>query len=175
MTPAPRPLRKGLARLAEPYVLFPIVAAVLLVVIWSTTLHMIAIERSGAERSAAASALEHGETYEAQVVRALREIDQTLKFVKYAYEVNDGRIDLSRLKQDGLLLPQLVFTVSLADAQGRIIASTHPGGPPEVGEREFFRTVRTADAIAISKPMLTDDIDAKLFFARRLVARNGGF
>src|SRR6478609_4827676 len=103
------PLRRALSRLAEPYVLFPVVAVVLLGVIWGTTLHVIALERATAMRTAASSSLEHADTYEAQVVRALREIDQSLKFVKYAYEANGGRIDLSRLKEEGLLLPQLFF------------------------------------------------------------------
>ena len=171
----PTPLRRGLARLVEPYVLFPLVALVLLGVVWGTTWHVISVERATALRNASTSSLEHADTYEAQVVRALREIDQTLKFVKFAYEADGGRVDLTRLKQDGLLLPELVFVVSVTDAAGRVVASTHPTAPVDVGGRDFFEALRASDAISISKPMLSGDIDAKLHFARRLVGRDGRF
>ena len=171
----PTPLRRGLARLAEPYVLFPLIALVLLGVIWGTTWHVISVERATAMRGAASSTLEHADTYEAQVVRALREIDQTLKFIKYAYEADGGRIDLSRLKQDGLLLPDPYFVVSITDEKGRVVATSHPSGPRDVGGRDFFQSLRERDSISISKPMLTEDVDAKLHFARRLTGRDGRF
>src|SRR5689334_15690907 len=91
----PPPIRRGLARLAEPYVLFPLIAVVLLGVIWGTTLHVIQLERSVAEKTAASSSVEHADTYEAQVVRALREIDQTLKFIQFAHQSSRGHIDLA--------------------------------------------------------------------------------
>lgn len=47
---------------------------------------MIKVRRSDAERAAAASSRELLATYEAQVVRALHEIDQTLDLVKYWHE-----------------------------------------------------------------------------------------
>src|SRR4051794_22051043 len=171
----PSPLRRGLARLAEPYVLFPIIAVVLLGVIWGTTWHVISLERATAARGAASSSLEHADTYEAQVVRALREIDQTLKFIKFAYEAEGGRVDLSRLKQDGLLLPDPYFVISITDDRGRIVASSHPSAPQAVGERDFFQALRSRDSISISRPMLTEDVDAKLHFARRLVRSDGRF
>ena len=55
-----------------------------LAMIWGTTFNLIKSERAAAERAATLSSRELAETYEAQVVRALREIDQTLKVVKFA-------------------------------------------------------------------------------------------
>ncbi|HSS26885.1 MAG TPA: hypothetical protein VLL50_02960, partial [Usitatibacter sp.] len=74
----------------------------LLAVIWGSTWSLIRVERSTASRAAATSALELADTYEAQMVRALREIDQTLRFVKFAYE-SQGDVDLEALKAKGLL------------------------------------------------------------------------
>src|SRR5262249_33788902 len=79
-------MRRGLSRLAEPYVLFPLVALMILAFIWGTTYNLIRVERTAANRAAATTGLEILDTYEAQVVRALREIDQALKLVKFAYE-----------------------------------------------------------------------------------------
>ena len=169
------PLRRGLARLAEPYVLFPLIAVVLLGVVWGTTWHVIGVERSLATRNASTSSLEHADTYEAQVVRALREIDQTLKFVKYAYEANGGRIDLAALKDKGLLLPDLLFTISIADRTGKVVASTRPGTLTDVGEEPYFGTLKSSDDVSISRPQPTPEADAKLHFARRMNGPDSSF
>ena len=92
------PSRRVLSRLVEPLVVLPIVAAMLLTVIWATTWSVVRAERAAAQSAAVASTLELADTYEAQVLRALREIDQTLRFVKFAYESNGARVDLAGLK-----------------------------------------------------------------------------
>ncbi len=84
-----------MSRLAEPYVLFPLIALILLGVVWGTTASLIRIDRAAADRAAAGTTLELADTYEAQVVRAMREIDQTLKLVKFAYESKSGDINLT--------------------------------------------------------------------------------
>src|SRR5689334_13716151 len=108
----PAPQRRALSRLAEPWVLFPVLALLFLGIIWGMTWSLVRAERNAAHAAAATSTGELADTYEAQVLRALREIDQTLRFVKYAYEGNDGRLDLAALKAKGLLLPDLLFIVS---------------------------------------------------------------
>ncbi len=57
-------------------------------------LKLINSESTAAEHAAAVSSHELVETYEAQVVRAVSGIDQTLKFVKYAYELSDRPVVL---------------------------------------------------------------------------------
>jgi len=127
-------MRRGLSRLAEPYALFPLVALVLLVVIWGTTYNLIKVERTSAHRAAESTSLELLDTYEAQVVRALREIDQALKLVKFAYEksawsrdepgsvvegragIKRNRVDLAELRRRAMLPPDLLFAESIADA-----------------------------------------------------------
>jgi EAL domain-containing protein (putative c-di-GMP-specific phosphodiesterase class I) len=88
-----------LSRITEPQVLFPLVAVLLLAAIWSTTLGVIRVQHAAAEHAAAVSSRELLGTYEAQVVRALREIDQALNLVKYWYEL-DGQIAESLLTHD---------------------------------------------------------------------------
>ncbi|MGZ6970782.1 MAG: signaling protein, partial [Thermoanaerobaculia bacterium] len=106
-------LRRRVHQATEPYILFPAFAILVLGVLWATTLNLIHIERAGAERAATASSRELVETYEAQVVRALREIDQTLKVVKFAFEQGGERGVLSDLKARTLLPPDLLFVVSI--------------------------------------------------------------
>ena len=169
-------MRRGLSRLAEPYFLFPVIAVVLLAVVWGSTLSLIKVERTTAERAAATSTLELAETYEAQVVRALREIDQSLKFVKFAFEAQSGRIALSELKAKGLLPPDLVFTVSIATASGDIIASTRAVDMANVEDLEFFRNLKKSESVSVSRPLPTRTAgEWKIHFSRRLNESDGTF
>jgi diguanylate cyclase (GGDEF)-like protein/PAS domain S-box-containing protein len=172
MTLAQRHLR----RLAEPYVFFPLIALVLLAVVWGTTADMIGVERTLAQRSALSSTQELANTYEAQVGRALREIDHTMRLVKYAWERGGGRVDLAQLRDKALLLPDLVFSVSIADASGNVVASSHPGGTRNISDRDYFVEARDSDNAAIGRPRLDPaDHEWKLDFGRRLQAPDGSF
>jgi diguanylate cyclase (GGDEF)-like protein len=114
----------ALSRIAEPQLLIPAGALVILGLIWATTFHMIGVEKANAQHAASVSTRDLLDTYESQVVRALREIDQTLKFVQYAASVKGDRAALAELQTRSLLPPNLVFVVSVADTRGAVIAST---------------------------------------------------
>src|ERR1700689_1669600 len=75
--------QRRFGRATEPQILFPLIAVFLLTVIWGTTLSLLRVRHADAEHAAAVSSRELLGTYEAQVVRALREIDQTLNLVKF--------------------------------------------------------------------------------------------
>src|SRR5208282_6540321 len=77
--PATTGLRAWLAWLIEPQILFPGLTLLVLGVIWGATFYLIKVERSQAAAASTAAALQLVNTYEAQVVRALRESDGTLK------------------------------------------------------------------------------------------------
>jgi diguanylate cyclase (GGDEF)-like protein len=170
-------LQRWLGWATEPFVLFPMFALLLLAALWGTTLSLIEIERDNATRAVALSSHEVGETYEAQVVRALREIDLTLKVVKSAYEHESSPDVLADLDARGLLPPQLLFAVSITDAQGRVIASNQSDGAASVAGREHFEAQRGQDAgMAVGPPMRDDAADGwTLHFSRRMADSDGGF
>ncbi len=175
MPPLYPALRRAISRLAEPYVLFPAVAILLLGVVWSTTLKLIQIDHESTSRAAASSSLELTETYRAQVVRALREIDQTLKFVKFAHQRDRGRVDFEELKARGVLLSDQFFVVSIADRHGRVVASSRPAGRESVFDQDYFQAQRSGDGIAISRPQGAGEADPKIHFSRRLEAADRSF
>ena len=175
MPPSP-PHRRAASRLAEPLLLLPVIAIILLGVVWGTTLNLIHVERSIAARSAASSSVELAETYEAQVVRALREIDQSLRFVQYTHQRANGVVDLESLRTRGLLLPELLFVTSVADATGQIVASTHASRPGAVDNLDWFASQRLGDGgVAVGRPVQDADGDWKLHFSRRLEGPGGAF
>ncbi len=169
-------LKLLLRHATESHILFPAIAVFVLAVFWWTTLNLVKVERVAAGNTAALLSRELAETYEAQAVRALREIDQTLKLVKYEYETT-GKFDiLLELKTKYLLPPDLVFVVSIADSRGDIVASTRPPDMLNVADQEFFQKQRRDDIFWVSRPWKSpDSAEWKLQFSRRLNAHNGKF
>ncbi|BBI50322.1 hypothetical protein HORIV_27430 [Vreelandella olivaria] len=90
-------------------------------------LFLVNKERMVIERQAELSVSEITDTYEARVVRALREIDTALKLVRFTANSSDYANVLGVLNEQRLLPPALLFTISIVDAQGRIVETTDSG------------------------------------------------
>jgi diguanylate cyclase (GGDEF)-like protein len=164
-----------LSRATEPQIMFPLTAAFLLAVIWGTTLGVIRARDADARRSAVASTRELLNTYEAQVLRAMHEIDQTLNVVKFWPRGQSGRQSLANLKSEGLLPPDLLFTVSIADREGAIVDSTRPFANQNVAAQDYFSAQRNGDAFFIERLPRGPTGQAELHFSRRLSDASGVF
>ncbi|MCC5882865.1 MAG: EAL domain-containing protein [Halomonas sp.] len=163
-TPAPAPSRqRWLHRLVEPSALFSGLALLSLVAIWLVTWSLVDREHSAADRRAAALTADMAETYEAQVVRALREIDTTLRLVRYSLDARPPQEVLDELHQQGMLPPTLLFEVRISDAEGRTVASTHPqpAHQPNV-------TMVQAEGMGIELLGSGEGAEQPLAFSRRL-------
>jgi diguanylate cyclase (GGDEF)-like protein/PAS domain S-box-containing protein len=175
-------VRAKLARFAErvlePHILFPFLALMALAMVWGATFHFISIEKERAVDTAMDSSAELIETYEAQMVRNLATIDQTLRTTKYAYELKRTRTVLAELNEKSLLPPALVFTVSIIDRNGEVIASTRPDALDSVDGEQFFlsRMESNRDVLFVSPPMReADGQEWRVKFSRRLSAADGSF
>lgn len=169
-------LKRASRHARAPHLLFPAIAVLGLALIWGATLNMIRVERAAAERAAAVSSREFAETYEGQVVRALREVDQSLKFIKYAHELSGERDVLQKLKARALLPPELLFAVSIADSAGNVVASTQAPEVPNIAGQSIFQAQRQHDTFAVgpARPGKGPG-EWKLQFSRRLNTADGGF
>ncbi len=141
MAPLKDSFHRLLGRATEPQILFPLIAAFLLAVIWGSTFGILRVKHVAAEHAAAISSRDLLGTYEAQIVRALHEIDQTLKLVKYWHE-RGGTTRLAELRDKGLLPPDLLFVVSIADRDGAVVDSTRPVAGQNVASQDYFRKQR---------------------------------
>jgi diguanylate cyclase (GGDEF)-like protein len=168
-------VQRRLGRATEPQILFPLIAVVLLAVIWGTTLSVLKVRHADAEHAAAVSSRELLGTYEAQVVRALGEIDQTLNLVKFWPERPVGGRTLADLKHRGLLPPDLLFTVSIADANGVIQESTRAIRERSIAAQDAFRQQRDSDVLFIGPLPRGPTGDKQLQFSRRLNDSTGAF
>jgi diguanylate cyclase (GGDEF)-like protein len=74
------------------------------------------------------------------------------------------------------LPPALVFTVSIADKSGDVVASTGSSAGANVADRDFFQSQRQADAISVGRPRLDPETgEWNLTFSRRLNTADGRF
>jgi diguanylate cyclase (GGDEF)-like protein len=168
-------LPRKVGRVTDAHILFPALTVALLTVIWITTLGVQKVKRADAEHAAAQSSRELLDTYEAQVVRVLREIDQTLHLVKFWPERLQHRRILAALKDRGLLPADLLFTVSLADRDGNIIESTRPSVRSSVADQDYFRQQRERDGFYVGQLPRGPTGDGTLQFSRRLNETDGSF
>lgn len=172
-------VRPALRRLLEAYMLFPLFAVMLLVVAWTAVIHLITVEGAIGQRAAAESSRELADTYEAQMVRNLVAIDQTLKTVKYFYELK-GDVGLTELQDQGLLPSAMLFYVAIAGSDGRLSVANRPQVPASVADQPYFKAqrdrVRDATTPFVSQ-VTRNTINGKpaVFFSRRLTNAAGGF
>ncbi|MFT5532945.1 MAG: diguanylate cyclase (GGDEF)-like protein/PAS domain S-box-containing protein [Burkholderiaceae bacterium] len=169
-------LRSWLYTLPESTMLFPAFALCFLAVIWLATLHFISVERGNAEMGTTALSSELATTYEAQVLRALRDIDQTLNLIKYAYELNGQSAVLQDLKSKALLPSDLLFVIVITDQHGDVVASTRASLPPMMKDDQQLQATQIAGGLVISTPRHdTTTGEASLHFSRRLLGARGNF
>jgi diguanylate cyclase (GGDEF)-like protein len=168
------PTRSFLNRATEPQFLFPLIAVFLLTVIWSSTFGILRVKQVAAVHAAAISSRDLLGTYEAQVGRALHEIDQTLGLVQYLHE-RGGAPRLAELRDNNLLPPDLVFVVSTTDSTGAVIDTTRPAARENVASQDYFRAQHDKDNFYIEQLERGPTRNAKLHFSRRLSAPDGTF
>ena len=124
----------------------------MLAAIWGTTLNLINVERTAAEQTAAVASRELAETYESQVIRALREIDQTLKTVQYRMNPQ-GSTTCSPSSRQGIYYRRRWCSRQYCGRQGRC-RGKHPAirHKANVADQEFFKTQRPTDALWVGRP-----------------------
>ncbi|MBY0243412.1 MAG: EAL domain-containing protein [Burkholderiaceae bacterium] len=162
----------------ETYVTLPLSTALLLGAIWAFTFHFIDIERQAARAGAADSVQELADTYEAQVARNLGGIEQSLRVIAYAVERKGAAGALAELNLHGLLPSGLVFTVSITDADGRIVARNPTARALSVATQPYFRLHRDTPGqeVRVGETQVDDTSgDPRLHFTRRLNDADGQF
>jgi diguanylate cyclase (GGDEF)-like protein len=180
MTSAPPRRRRPrwLARALETHIALPLFALLPLVAIWAATFHFIETERRAAVASAHDTVREQLDTYEAQVARNLNAIDQTLKVIKYAVELNGPHAALPALRAQGLLPPGLVFEISIADRDGHVVDSNPPMPSQDVSRAAYFAIHANGDGNAVFVSHTGGDgvrPDPHLHFTRRIADADGSF
>ncbi|MDR5907172.1 putative bifunctional diguanylate cyclase/phosphodiesterase [Franzmannia qiaohouensis] len=156
--------RRWLLRVLDPGVLFPGLAVLTLTAVWLITFNLVDREYRTADRRLAALVSDMAQTYEAQAVRALREIDTTLKLVRYSLDARPPQEVLDELSRRDMLPPTLLFEVRISDAEGHGIASTHD----LYSTRKTSRITEQSGLVVELEGEAATGADQSLVFSRRL-------
>jgi len=156
----------------DPRVLFPGLSVLILALVWSATFMLVNIRIDSAVNRSESTTGELADTYEAQLVRALREIEQTLLLVDFVIEPGRETEQLRALSRQGLLPPDLLFRVHIFDISGDLLATTHTDDsvvPPD----DQGASGQSAE-LRVSEAWYESDSDRWwLDFSRGLFADNG--
>lgn len=110
--------------------LFPVLALLVSGGLWLGTLMMARVDVQANRDAALALTRELTETYEAQVLRVLREIEQDFNIIQYAYEHQPADQVLSELSTRELLPPTLLFNIAVINAEGTPLSGSAPLASP---------------------------------------------
>jgi diguanylate cyclase (GGDEF)-like protein/PAS domain S-box-containing protein len=152
----------------------PAFGLLLIAGVWAATwLYLQATERAlinAASHTTESLALE----FEQYTRRAIQDVDRMTRLVKYEFEQHNSS-DLSILGRDGLLVEGAVL--SIADADGNIIARNQPYKPFSIGDREYFRlhAQRDTGLLDISKPVIGRVLGVATVLLSRRLNRDGAF
>ena len=156
-----------------------IFGVLILALVWTAVLWRISIEHQVILRDTAASASTVATALEQQTLRAIRQVDQVTRFVKYEFERSRGDFDLKQTLAKGIVADRYLVLVSVVDAKGDVTAATMPGAAGvNIADREHFRVHRddANDSLFISHPVF-GRVSRKwvLQFSRRLNHPDGSF
>lgn len=140
----------------------PALGALVLALLWAVVFARLSVERETTLRESQASAAILSSALQQHTVRAIHQVDQITRFIKYEFEATHGQFDLARTVERGVVQSDTLVQVSIIDDQGRLIATTSKWNekwnekPIDFSDREHFRVHKNSidDSLYISKPVL---------------------
>lgn len=169
----------------------PALGLILLAILWTVIGTRLSVEHRTVSADSAASADILASALEQHTVKAIHQIDQITRFIKFEYEKDPAHFNLDLAFSQGLVPADVLLQVSLVGADGKMVeaVSTRPGQrgitvtsgattPVDVSDRQHFRyhTAHDSDELFISKPVLGRASGQwTLQFTRRLNSPGGQF
>ncbi|MFX1736402.1 EAL domain-containing protein [Paraburkholderia sp. A1RI_3L] len=136
----------------------PALGVLILVLLWAVIFARLSVEKDSAYREAMASAAILSSALEQHTVKAIHQVDQITRFVKFEFEKSPDRFDLSSTVEKGVVQSDTLIQVSLIDEHGKLVANTADPNAKHIdlSDREHFRVHEheNDDQLFISKPVL---------------------
>ena len=159
---------------------WPIVCAILAVLLWFSMLSKLDADRIEVEQHALKEVSSLANAYEQNLALAIEQIDQVTLLLKYEWEQSHRTLKLEDFRQKGIFpSPHFAF-VTVIDRDGNIITGTLPAGGQQqnVADRAYFRfhAADRSQALRIGEPT-TGRVSGKnvIQFTRRLETKDGSF
>src|ERR1700743_269547 len=136
----------------------PALGVLVLVLLWTVIFARLSVEKESTYREAMASAGILSAALEQHTVKAIHQVDQITRFVKFEFEKTPNRFDLASTVEKGVVKRETLVQVSLIDEHGQLIANTAELNPKHIdlSDREHFKVHEheNDDQLYISKPVL---------------------
>ncbi|MBR8458090.1 EAL domain-containing protein [Burkholderia dolosa] len=157
-TPPNRPLRAPRKSRRRALFAIPLLGMLALALLWAVIIARLSVEKDSAYKEAAASAAILSSALEQHTVKAIHQVDQITRFVKFEFEKSPAHFNLASTVEKGVVPSDTLIQVSLVNAQGILFANTaelHPQ-PINLSDREHFKVhlANNDDRLYISKPVL---------------------
>lgn len=129
----------------------------MLVLLWTVIFARLAVEREATTHESMASAAILSSALEQHTIKAIHQVDQVTRFVKYEYEKSPENFNLISTVEKGVVQSDTLVQVSLIDEYGTLVANTadpHPK-PIDLSDREHFKVHAHSndDLLYISRPV----------------------
>ena len=154
------------------------VCLVSVITIWAGAAHIIGEDYRRTREGALNDTANLARAFDEHVVQSMQALDQTLLIARDAYLQEGIRFDLPRWVIESKFRTDVAFNISIADRNGKIIASNVLSDPVNVGDREYFRfhAENPADTLHVSKPLIGRVTGRPaLFLSRRIGDETGYF
>jgi diguanylate cyclase (GGDEF)-like protein len=136
----------------------PALGVLVLVLLWTVIFARLSVEKESTYREAMASAGILSAALEQHTVKAIHQVDQITRFVKFEFEKSPAHFDLTSTVDKGVVQSETLVQVSLIDEHGKLISSTAETNPRpiDLSDREHFKVHEheNDDQLYISKPVL---------------------
>lgn len=136
----------------------PVLGLLVLVLLWTVIWTRLLVERDSTYREAAASAAILSTALEQHTIKAIHQVDQITRFVKYEFEKNPDRFELRSTVEKGVVQSDTLVLVSLIDEHGLLISTTADANPTpiDLSDRAHFKVHEheNDDQLYISTPVL---------------------
>ncbi|WP_233800346.1 bifunctional diguanylate cyclase/phosphodiesterase [Paraburkholderia sp. HP33-1] len=153
-----RPHRDPMATRRRALLVIPALGIVVLVLLWTVIFARLSVEKDATYREAMASSAILSAALEQHTIKAIHQVDQITRFVKYEYEKTPDHFDLASTVEKSVVQSETLVQVSLIDEHGRLIANTAEPNPAHIdlSDREHFKVHEheNDDQLYISKPVL---------------------
>jgi len=135
----------------------PVLGTLVLGLLWAVIFARLSVERQATMHESMASAAILSSALEQHTIKAIHQVDQITRFVKYEYEKSPGNFNLTSTVEKGVVQSDTLVQVSLIDADGKLVAITSDSNPKRIdlSDREHFKvhTHSNDDLLYISRPV----------------------
>ncbi|GAB3537770.1 hypothetical protein GCM10027343_01770 [Noviherbaspirillum agri] len=168
-------LRRHLPAIAA----WPVIALLLVALLWGFTLSAIERERENIRQETTKQASSLARSYAQQLTRTVENMDQITRSLKYEWEESDVRISLERQREKGLYPPSNKIYASILGRDGTLLTSTFPFDRTYNFADEPYYQMHRANSggdFIITGPSLSRRLGQQVIhFSRRLETPTGQF